>query len=192
MNHLAHCFLSFGNEDLLLGNFIGDFVKGSAWKHYPETVQRGILLHRAIDAFTDTHPATSKSKALIRPVAGRYASPVVDVLYDHLLATHWEQYATEPFEAFAAKTYKQLNKRSGEMPAVLQARLPQMLAGKFLHGYTQRTGVEWVLSRLSHRMVGGMDSTTLSQLFFSQIDAFSSDFRAFFPDLLEMAKGYSV
>jgi acyl carrier protein phosphodiesterase len=183
MNHVAHCFLSFGNEDLLLGNFIGDFVKGSAWKDYPEGVQKGILLHRTIDSFTDNHPASQQSKERIRPFAKRYAAPVTDVLYDHLLALNWEKYAAEPFDVFAEKTYRRLENRAAEMPEVLQKRLPQMLTGRFLHGYTQREGLEWVLDRFSRRMVGGMDSTGLANFFFAEIEVFSQDFNLFFPDL---------
>lgn len=184
MNHLAHCFLSFANEDLLVGNFIGDFVKGSAWKNHAEGVQRGILLHRAIDSFTDNHPMTHRSKERIRPFAGRYAGPVVDVLYDHLLAIHWEKYADEPFDAFAEKTYRSLEKRAAEMPEELRERLPRMLAGHFLHGYQTREGLEWVLDRFSRRMAGGMDAARLANFFFAEIEAFSGDFNGFFPELI--------
>ena len=103
MNHLAHCFLSFGDEDLLLGNFIGDFVKGRDWENYPRPVQRGILLHRAIDSYTDNHALTDRSVARIRTLARRYAPPFVDILYDHLLAIHWEKHSPEAFQAFAQK-----------------------------------------------------------------------------------------
>jgi len=188
MNHLAHCFLSFDNEDLLVGNFIGDFVKGSTWKNYPEGVQKGILLHRAIDSFTDNHPMTHRSKERIRPFAGRYAGPVMDVLYDHLLAIHWAKYADEPFDVFAEKIYARLEKRAAEMPPVLAERVPQMLAGRFLHGYQSREGLEWVLNRFSRRMVGGMDALALAKFFFAEIEAFSEDFNGFFPDLIAEAK----
>lgn len=187
MNHLAHCFLSFDNEDLLVGNFIGDFVKGSAWKNYPAGVQRGILLHRAIDSFTDNHEMTQRSKERIRPFAGRYAAPVVDVLYDHLLAIHWEKYTDEPFDVFTEKVYARLEKRAAEMPEELQERLPRMLTGKFLHGYQTREGMEWVLNRFSRRMVGGMDAAGLSDFFFSEIEVFSEDFNGFFPELIAEA-----
>lgn len=188
MNHLAHCFLSFGNEDLLVGNFIGDFVKGNAWKNYPEGVQHGILLHRTIDAYTDDHPATRQSKERVRPFAGRYASAVTDILYDYLLAIHWDKYTDEPFEVFAEKTYNQLKKRTGEMPSELKERLPQMLKGQFLHGYTHREGLEWVFERFSRRMVGGMDTTALVNSFFENLESFSTDFLLFFPDLLNTAR----
>jgi len=188
MNHLAHCFLSFDNEDLLVGNFIGDFVKGSAWKSYPEGVQQGILLHRTIDSFTDNHPLERRSKERIRSFAGRYAGPVVDVLYDHLLALHWAKYADEAFDFFCKKVYARLGERAAEMPLVLQERLPRMLAGRFLHGYQSREGMEWVLHRFSRRMAGGMDAAGLAKFFFAEIEAFSEDFNGFFPELTDVAK----
>jgi len=190
MNHLAHCFLSFGDEDILLGNFLGDFVKGHDWEKYPRGVQRGILLHRAIDSFTDNHPLTDRSVARIRPLARRYSPPFVDVLYDHLLAIHWEKYAPESFEAFAAKTYVQLENRASEMPPILQERLPKMLAGKFLHGYTQREGLDWVLQRFTLRLTGQFDPQAISDVFFEDIEGFSEDFNGFFPELLAHARHF--
>ena len=85
MNHLAHCFLS-DDDDILLGNFIGDYIKGSTWKLLPEPVQKGIFIHRHIDAYTDAHEACDRSVNRIRTFAGRYSPPMVDVLYDHILA----------------------------------------------------------------------------------------------------------
>ncbi len=192
MNHLAHCFLSFGNEDLLLGNFIGDFVKGNDWKKYPEPVQKGILLHRAIDTYTDNHPLTDRSVARIRPFAGRYAPPFVDILYDHLLALNWEKHSSEPFQIFAEKTYIQLQNRAAEMPPILQERLPKMIAGQFLHGYTQREGLEWVLQRFSTRLSGNFDAQALGDAFFQEIDVFSEDFNGFFPDLVAHAREFLI
>lgn len=63
MNFLAHIFLSGEENDLLkLGNFMGDTIRGKQYLDYPEEVQRGILLHRQIDTFTDAHPLFRESK----------------------------------------------------------------------------------------------------------------------------------
>ncbi|MFN0216580.1 MAG: ACP phosphodiesterase [Saprospiraceae bacterium] len=188
MNHLAHCFLSFGNEDHLLGNFIGDFVKGHDWKKYPEPVQQGILLHRSIDSYTDNHPLSDRSVARIRAQAGRYAPPFVDILYDHLLAIHWEKHSKVKFQEFALKTYAQLESRASEMPPVLQERLPKMLAGQFLHGYTHREGLEWVLDRFTLRLTGQIDPQAIADTFFQDLEGFSEDFNGFFPDLVAHAQ----
>lgn len=188
MNHLAHCFLSFEDEDILVGNFIGDFVKGKDWENYPPGIQKGVLLHRTIDSFTDSHEMTDRSVARIRPHAGRYAPPFVDILYDHLLAINWEKYSSESFNSFAESTYSRLEKRADDMPKALRARLPKMLAGKFLHGYTNREGLDWVLGKFSLRLAGNFDATALSNCFFQEIDHFSADFNAFFPDLINKIK----
>jgi len=185
MNHLAHCFLSHDNEDVLLGNFIGDFVKGRDWQNYPIAIQKGIIMHRTIDSYTDNHAATDLSVKRIRPFAGRYAPPFVDILYDHLLAIHWDKYSEESFDDFAEKTYARLERRAAEMPEILQVRLPKMLAGRFLHGYTRREGLEWVLGKFSLRLAGNFDAEALSTHFFADIDGFSEDFNAFFPELLK-------
>lgn len=185
MNHLAHCFLSHDNEDVLLGNFIGDFVKGHDWQNYPLAVQKGILLHRTIDSYTDNHPVTDRSVKRIRPYAGRYSPPFVDILYDHLLAIHWDKYSAETFDDFAEKTYARLEKRATEMPGILQERLPKMIAGRFLHGYIHPEGLNWVLGKFSLRLAGNFDAAALSKHFFDEIDRFSEDFNAFFPDLVQ-------
>ena len=186
MNQLAHCFLSLDDVEVIVGNFMGDFVKGHTWQQYPVGIQRGILLHRAIDSFTDNHPVTALSVQRIRPFAGRYSPPFVDILYDHLLAVHWEKYTQETFETFADRMYTALESRADDMPEVLRARLPRMLTGRFLHGYTHRAGLEWVLEKFSLRLAGNFDSRGLSRCFFDEIEAFSEDFNVFFPDLVAM------
>ncbi len=188
MNHTAHCFLSFSNSDLLLGNFIGDFVKGRTWEKYPVPVQHGILLHRSIDSFTDNHDATHQSVARIRPFAGRYAPPVMDILYDHLLCKSWNTVTEVDFDAFADWTYANLEKRKAEMPEKLQRRLPHMLAGRFLHGYQTREGLEWVMQQFERRLLGKIDTAALLGYFFDNLEHFSMDFKVFFPDLQEMVR----
>ena len=190
MNHLAHCFLSFGEEDLLIGNFSGDFVKGSAWKAYPERIQQGILLHRAIDSFTDHHERVRANVARLRSFAGRYAGPVHDVLADHLLVRHWALHTDLPFELFAEKTYHSLENRVTALPAILQERVPHMIAGRFLHGYQSRSGIEWVLERFSRRLPPDFDHQALADYFFANVEAFSVDFDAFFPELVAHARAF--
>lgn len=190
MNHLAHCYLSFGDADLLLGNFIADFVKGRRWEEYPAPVQRGIFLHRAIDSFTDEHPAVRQSTARVRPFAGRYAGPVVDILYDFLLAEQWVQVTPQPFGPFVQQTYKMLEIRRLEMPEPLKERLPRMLAGDFLTGYARAEGLEFVLERFSRRLPGGMDWPALKTHFLAEKAAYSEDFSTFFPLLEGHARAF--
>ena len=86
MNYLAHSYLSFGDSEILVGNMISDYVKGKKKFDYPLAIQKGIMLHRTIDTFTDTHPATKAAIVFFKPVVGTYAGAFVDVVYDHFLA----------------------------------------------------------------------------------------------------------
>ena len=191
MNHLAHCFLSFGNEELLLGNFIGDYVKGNDWASYPPVVQQGILLHRTIDSFTDGHDRVHQCTARIRPYAGKFSGPVVDILFDHLLALSWEKYSTASIAEFSANTYRQLENRSDQMPAVLATSLPKMVAGDFLQGYLYREGLEFVFSKFARRLPWPVDFDALLTFFFDNLPEFRADFDVFFPELLDKAKFFA-
>lgn len=192
MNHVAHCLLSYPDEGLLIGNFIGDFVKGSTWKAYPERIQKGILLHRFIDAYTEEHPALRASVQRIRPYAGRFAAPVADILYDHLLSVLWETESITPaFEHFAHWTYTSLDAYRAFMPERLQQRWPDMLAGRFLHLYRSRAGIAWTLERFAQRLSLPLDWQGLLRDWAENEAAFAADFRAFFPDLQQsVAKWY--
>jgi len=190
MNHLAHCYLSFGNEDWLLGNFIGDYVKGNDWEKYPTPVQQGILLHRTIDAFTDGSPHVHRCSARIRPYSKRFSGPVMDILFDYLLARNWQKYSEKPISTFAEETYAMLQRRVGEMPPALQNRLPNMVAGNFLQGYGHREGLEFVFGKFMHRVSIPFDANALLDFFMEHINEFESDFYTFFPELLEKAQDF--
>jgi acyl carrier protein phosphodiesterase len=190
MNHLAHCLLSGESESVLLGNFIGDYVKGSAWKLYPPGVQYGLLLHRHIDSFTDGHAIARRSVHRLRPVAGRYAAPVNDVLYDHLLAIHWDKYVPVSLDTFAESTYRRLSAQTDLMPPELQERLPRMVAGRFLQGYGERAGLAWIMDRFSMRLGQKFDAESIISHFFDQINLYSEDFTGFFPELQESVRNY--
>ena len=88
MNFLAHAVLSFENPELMVGNFIADFVKGNDYLQYQDPVKRGILLHRDIDQFTDQHPTVRLSKSRLYDAFGHYAGVIVDMYYDHFLAAN--------------------------------------------------------------------------------------------------------
>lgn len=100
MNYLAHIYLSGKDKQVQIGNFVGDAVKGNAYRNYPPGIQKGILLHRQIDAFSDAHPLVREMVALGRAYFGRYSAVVTDILLDHILARDFKIYAHQVFERF--------------------------------------------------------------------------------------------
>ena len=93
MNYLAHIFLSGSNRKVQLGNFVGDAVKGSSYKNYPPDIAKGIQLHRAIDDYTDHHPAVCEVVHRLQPEFGRYSGVLLDIYFDYLLASRFESFS---------------------------------------------------------------------------------------------------
>lgn len=108
MNYLAHIFLSGASRKMQLGNFIGDAVKGSSYKDYPRDISNGILLHRAIDDYTDRHPAVRETISLLKPYFGRYSGVLLDIYFDHLLASRFALFAGVPLKKYTRRFYSTL------------------------------------------------------------------------------------
>lgn len=108
MNYLAHIFLSGDNRGVQIGNFVGDAVKGSAYEGYPPDLRRGILLHRAIDDYTDHHPLVREAVGMAREEFGRYAGVVTDMYFDHFLAADFKHYSGVSLRLYAIGFYKAL------------------------------------------------------------------------------------
>jgi acyl carrier protein phosphodiesterase len=189
MNFLAHLYLSHDQPDLMVGNLAADLVKGNDWERYPAGVQRGILQHRAIDAFTDSHSEIKAMIAMIRPAAGPYAGPVVDILCDHLLAKSWDQHHTKSLETWSEGVYAILTPRVPELPAGMQERITSMIDHNWLMGYDKRHELEYVMSRFNRRLRVPMDVGKVSKRFFEEeFAAFEGHFARFFPEIVAMTR----
>lgn len=101
MNYLAHIFLSGSNRKVQLGNFVGDAVKGSSYKNYPPDIAKGIQLHRAIDDYTDHHPAVCEVVHRLQPEFGRYSGVLLDIYFDYLLASRFESFSGVSLRRFS-------------------------------------------------------------------------------------------
>ncbi len=142
MNYLAHAYLSFSNEEIMVGNMISDFVKGKRKFDYPAVIQKGIALHRSIDQFTDGHAATKQAKEFLKPAVGLYAGAFIDVVYDHFLAvdgSNWDKYG---LGEFSSGVYDVLTRHHDHLPERLQQMLPYMKSQDWLFNYQFTWGIE--------------------------------------------------
>ncbi len=152
MNFLAHLYLSGNDEQLMIGNFIADSVKGSKYKEYPEGIAKGIMLHRAIDFYSDNHPVFLKSVERLRPNYHKYAGVIVDIFYDHFLAKNWDLYSDIPLEKYAEKVHKLMLKNIVHLPARPLMFLNYAIKTNRLVTYGTLEGIEDVLHGMSRRM----------------------------------------
>jgi acyl carrier protein phosphodiesterase len=188
MNHLAHFFLSNNDEDLIIGNFIADFIKNKDVPHYSKGIQNGIFLHRQIDMFTDTHASVKQSTARLRPTQSRYAPVVCDVLYDFILGNAWKTYHNTPLPDFCGQIYAVLAKRMVDLPENMQVFVPKMIEDKFLERYATEVGIRASLARLQKRAPAANDFQKAMDVLLENYADFEGDFKAFFPELIEISR----
>lgn len=183
MNYLAHLLLSEPDPLARIGNLAGDFLKGTDVRSLHPTIQRGVMLHRQIDVYTDQHPIIRQSKARVEPPYCCWAGVLVDVFYDHFLAVHWETYGVGTLEAFVQEVYAGLQQHEDLLPPSLQRALPAMLAGDWLMSYRQVSGMAAILERMARRSRRSPLLASSICVLKTHYDALEHDFHQYFPAL---------
>lgn len=189
MNFLAHLYLSFDNPGIMVGNFIGDFIKGRDFHtRFEHPVALGIELHRLIDAFTDEHPLVKASKDRLRPKYRHYAAVIVDIFYDHYLAKNWAQFHSMPLADFADQSYAIINAHHAILPEETRYMLPYMVNHNWLVSYATGEGIQRALSGMSRRtsFQSRMDEATHELTLYHK--EFEQEFMGFFPRLSAYAQ----
>ena len=188
MNFLAHAVLSFEHPDLIVGNFIADFVKGRAYLDYPENVSKGILLHREIDHYTDQHPQFRNSKTRLSSEFGHYSGVIVDMYFDHFLAANFHRFHRRTLEEFSNHVYQTVRSFDGTIPAKADYILHHMSRSNWLLSYRKISGIDQALKGMSRR------TKFRSRLEFAGIalrenyHLYYTDFMIFFPKVLSFAQ----
>lgn len=185
MNFLAHIYLS-GDDDLIrIGNFMADGIRGKSYEDYPEKLKIGILLHRFIDSFTDTHPIVRESTKRLHSKYHHYSGVAVDMFYDHFLSKNWSKYSDEPLEDFVQKFYASLQENYEILTDKTKHLLPYMVEHNWLWNYQFLDGLEDILTQMDYR------TRYKSKLSFSinelkkDYEAFEAEFLSFFEELRE-------
>lgn len=183
MNFLAHLYLSPKNQDITFGNFIADTVKGKIFNNYSEDIQRGIKLHRSIDAYTDSHPIFKQSQARLAPIYKRYSGVIVDIYYDHFLAKNWNEYSEREIKQFVRQNYLMLIYRFRLLPKRSKYILPFMISQNWLINYSKMDHLQRVFEGMDRRTnhKSGMNTAVISLK--KDYESYESDFKKFFPDV---------
>jgi len=191
MNYLAHAYLSFNQPDLLVGNMISDFVKGKTKFNYSEGIQKGISLHRAIDEFTDAHPATKKAKEFFRPAYRLYAGAFIDVVYDHFLAADTNVFAsTIELQKFSSEVYNTLDTNFNVLPEPFQNLLSHMKLHNWLYNYQFTYGIEKSFGGLVRRAAYINDEQPAINVFNINYGELKNRYEEFFPSVKKFAVDY--
>jgi acyl carrier protein phosphodiesterase len=191
MNYLAHIYLSGNNNDLLIGNFIADGVKGKKFQNYRPEVAKGILLHRFIDNYTDHHPIVKESKRRVREDFGKFSGIIIDVFYDHFLAKNWPKFSVIQLEIYINEKYSILSNHQNIFPEKVQYMFSKMIEQNWLLNYREVEGINRTLKGLSVRFPFPNKMNLATTKLLEDYIFFENDFLQFFPQLVSDVSKFS-
>ena len=188
MNFLAHMFLSCESEPLLVGNFLGDFLRNKEVAQLPEEIQRGVQLHRMIDTYTDQHPIVKQGSARLHQRHGKYAPVLVDIYYDYLLSLAWDTYDGRSLRAFTNQTYETLRDYRSYMPERIAERTERMIQDDWLFRYQTAEGIERTFYFMRRRVSKPELFEGATNSLLDHQAAYEAEFASFFPDVIEYVR----
>lgn len=188
MNFLAHAFLSGDNEELILGNILADFIKGSYIGMYSAGIQKGIILHREIDYYTDHHPVVERSKERLRPIFSHYSPVVGDIFYDHFLACRFSEHSSMPLNDYVRKIYRIMDRHNAILPDRLKRFMEFVRFLNIFESYSRVEGIEMVLNKMAQRAHYVSHLEKGGEELRRNYHHYEADFNEFFPDLEAFVK----
>ena len=188
MNFLAHVYLSGNSDEISIGNFIGDYVKGSNYNNYPDLIRKGILLHRSIDDFTDHHPIVHHSKAILYSKYRRYSGVITDIFYDHFLTIEWNNFSQQPLPDFISNFYDNLFIHYDFLPDEIKDFLPTCLNENWIKTYGTLKGIKKTFKKMSRRTSLPKKSCHSVRELKKNYSVFREDFVEFFPLLINFVE----
>ena len=189
MNFLAHSYLSF-SEEQLVGNMIADFVKNRDVARLPESIQKGIKLHRAIDTFTDAHPLIHEAKAPFRPLVRLYSGAFVDVAFDYFLANDTTENSEREWQEHSQRVYAVLRRYEEFLPEVFKKVLDKMQQDDWLYNYRNEWGIEYSFRNVVNKAQFLDKTTNVFPAFLANKDFLREKYEIFFPEIKSFAQDF--
>lgn len=184
MNYFAHLVLSQPSVESTVGNLLGDFAKGVNHESLQVEIKAGLDNHRAVDRFTDTHPAIQALKQVFNPKRRRFAGIALDVYFDHLLMKHWHRFDSRPLESVIKTFYQRMDDGHPIMPNTrMRTTTQRMVDYDWFGSYREIDSVAHALDRIAGRIrfENNFDNA-IDDILANQADI-EAAFLAFFPQL---------
>jgi len=188
MNYLAHTYLSGENDEIKVGNFLGDWVKGSDYLKYAENVRTGIILHRNIDSFTDQHPIVHLSASRFQSRYSKYSGVIIDILYDHFLASNWKDFCAIPLHDYVNRIHNVMLNNLELLPERLKNYMPGFMKERWIERYDTLEGIRDVLETMSKRTSLPKETEFAIGVMQAYYGDFHHEFFDFFSQLIEFVE----
>ena len=184
MNFLAHFHLAWPEDELVAGALEGDYHKGPLCGRLPAGIERGIALHRAIDAYTDSHPQMADLRRRFSPELRRYAGILIDLSFDHYLSRHWRQFSDVPLDEFIPGVYRSLESHSHSLSGNAGRMLGRMQQYDLLGRYHDWESIPASAERIGQRFRRGNPFTDTREQLEPVRVTLEEAFLDFYPELL--------
>lgn len=185
MNYIAHIHIGCHTQTSLLGNFLGDFVKGSQLQHLPFEIEQGIRLHRSIDVFTDSHPLVVELRQNFPRDIRRMAGVIIDIYFDYLLMQRWNDYSSIDAHKVFTQFYQQLEQFSLPNNFHFNKQAERLITHQWLSEYihieTCYRAFLSIESRLKNRVIFAENAKSFILKHNEQLE---SSFEQFYPECL--------
>lgn len=186
MNYLAHLLLSPPDAAFRVGNLLPDLLNLPQLESFEGRYRDGIEQHRRIDAFTDGHPLTRRSRQRLWPSFRRFSGVIVDIVYDHCLIQRWADYGPQPLEEFLADIRGSLPPLRDDLPDKAYRRIDSLT--QWVGDYRTLEGVSTAMMHIGKRLRRPVDFSGLHAELELNREGFQTDFDRFFPDLIAMVE----
>ncbi len=195
MNFLAHLHIADHANSHLMGNLLGDFVKGDPGKQFDSDVADGIRLHRFVDSLTDNHPLVLQQKQYFPPSLRRFAPIALDMFWDHCLALHWHEFSLLSLEQFLHKAQhiclQQQSQITEQTIPIRYTKVTQsMWQGQWLLSYQELDNINYALQRMSLRSERMQPLALCGEVLSQHYIALTHVFNLLYPQVLQQSKKF--
>lgn len=163
---------------------MADGIRGNDYLDYPEGIQKGVVLHREIDTFTDSHPIFRQSKHRIQQKYNHYSGVIIDLYYDHFLAKNWSKYSATPLAEYVSHFYELLQQNQSLLSPRTLKICPIMIAQNWLLDYATFEGISKILVQMDHRTKMKSNMSEAPSELLADYDLFENEFTLFFDELI--------
>ncbi|MGB0806296.1 MAG: ACP phosphodiesterase [Salibacteraceae bacterium] len=190
MNFLAHFHLSGNNEEIAIGNFLGDFIRGTKPEELPPLIYKGLKLHRFIDEFTDSHHLVKQTNKILQPYFKKYTPVVSDVYFDYFLAHHFDDYSKISLRDYTYDVYELLCSNKSLLTPRASRFYDFMIVRDIFFEYGNKDGMQHVFRGLASRakfesnMLEGVSILTKHEIELYKL------FKGFYPELQQASATY--
>ena len=112
---------------------------------------------------------------------------MIDVFYDYILATNWQDYSELPLDEFTTTVYASWSVQLASLPLHAQGVISRLMDEDWLASYSTLSGIEHTLAGISYRLSRrGKRTYDLTPAMTQLTDNYlllERDFQQFFPQL---------